>query len=215
MNGGEFKEDLKELDEKEYNNDSIKEDSKESDENDKDSSWFKDYDKNPKDNELDDLSWLKDYDKDSKDNELDDLSWLIDYDEYSENNKNDDLSWMKDFERNSEENKDDSLKFRNKNNELIKKGEYPYEMRVDDKFHEKNYEGINDILDEKGKDQNKIDYEKENRIKIEDSDLKAVYNELKSKNLSLKKISDEIGIDFKGPLYRNYSMSKKSFDKLK
>ena len=79
-------------------------------------------------------------------------------------------------------------------NELIKKEEYPNEVRWDDKSHEKDYEGKNDISDEKGKDQkkvyNEINYEKENRIKIEDSHLKAVYNELRSKNFSLKKISE-------------------------
>jgi len=59
-----------------------------------------------------------------------------------------------------------------------------------------------------------INSENEFRITIEDSELKSVFKELKAKDFSLKKISEQIGVDFKGPLYRGYSMSEISFRKL-
>ena len=52
------------------------------------------------------------------------------------------------------------------------------------------------------------------RIIIENSDLKQIYQELKTKNFTLNMISREIGVDIKGPLYRNYSISKACYQKL-
>ncbi len=52
------------------------------------------------------------------------------------------------------------------------------------------------------------------RIIIENSDLKQIYQELKTKNFTLNMISREIGVDIKGPLYRDYSISKACYQKL-
>ncbi len=53
------------------------------------------------------------------------------------------------------------------------------------------------------------------RISIEDSEIKQVYRELKTNNFTLKTISEKIGVDFRGSLYRGNRMSQESFKKLK
>lgn len=51
-------------------------------------------------------------------------------------------------------------------------------------------------------------------ISIENSEIEQVYRELKNKNFSLKTISERIGVDFRGPLYRGNKMSQECFKKL-
>lgn len=65
------------------------------------------------------------------------------------------------------------------------------------------------------KDLNQENPFNEKRISIEDSEIKQVYRELKNKNFTLKTISEKIGVDFRGSLYRGNRMSKESFEKLK
>lgn len=52
------------------------------------------------------------------------------------------------------------------------------------------------------------------RYQVEKSELKKVQQDLKEEGFTLDKISEAIGADFRNFLYKNHSMSKKTFTKL-
>ncbi len=54
----------------------------------------------------------------------------------------------------------------------------------------------------------------ENRIIVDKTDMKRIYNDLKSRGFSRNDISREIGARFDSALYHGYSMSETSFHKL-
>ena len=54
----------------------------------------------------------------------------------------------------------------------------------------------------------------EERIKLDDDDLKKTWGELRNNGFTLKQISEKIGVDIKGALYRGNGINRKSLKKL-
>ncbi len=54
----------------------------------------------------------------------------------------------------------------------------------------------------------------EKRVRIPEKELKSVYQGLKSRNLTLREISSEIGSDFRNYLYKGHSLDLETFDEL-
>ena len=55
------------------------------------------------------------------------------------------------------------------------------------------------------------DYNKNKRIIIKVEDMKKIYNPLKKAGFTIPKISQIIGVDFRGSLYRGNSISVENF----
>ena len=55
----------------------------------------------------------------------------------------------------------------------------------------------------------------ERRVKVHKKEIERVYNDLKSKNYTLRTISSKINSDFRNYLYKGHSLDRETFDKLR
>ncbi|MFW9987215.1 MAG: hypothetical protein ACFFC3_01005, partial [Candidatus Odinarchaeota archaeon] len=143
--------------------------------------WSKDTSEEKKETKWDDIDWKKDNSEVKEETKWDSIDWSKDSSEMKEESKWDKIDWSKDYS--SEENKiegykndniDDTIMTSGEDNEKIEDGNLNEnrsdenddelsrqkdfnENASDDEYHKRENEGINENLEEKGKDNGEID----------------------------------------------------------
>ncbi len=135
-----------------------------------------------------------------------------------------DKSENKDTNKDFLEGIEDKLEGNSNEIDFVKGVEYKLEDQdtnqnlIEDTGNELNISGANENLSENLENQSsEIIKNKQNeneRIKLDQNDLKKVWGELRTKGYTLIQISEQIGCDIKGVLYRNYGIKNESLAKL-